>query len=66
MGYQADYSLVKLPVLDEDGYPLQKRGVSNYPGLYFIGMPWLYKRQSSLLYGVGEDAEYIASAITAK
>jgi putative flavoprotein involved in K+ transport len=66
MGYQSDYSLVKLPVVDEDGYPIQKRGVTNYPGLYFIGLPWLYKRQSSLLYGVGEDAELIASAITDK
>lgn len=63
MGYYSDYSVVKLPVVDEDGFPLQKRGVAQYPGLYFIGMPWLYKRQSSLLYGVGEDAEYIAQAI---
>jgi putative flavoprotein involved in K+ transport len=66
MGYQSDYSLVKLPVVDEDGYPIQKRGITNSSGLYFIGMPWLYKRQSSLLYGVGEDAEFIASAIAAK
>ena len=65
MGYHFDYSLVRLPVVDEDGFPLQKRGVTNYPGLYFIGLPWLYKRQSGVLYGVGEDAEYIASAIAA-
>jgi putative flavoprotein involved in K+ transport len=65
-GYHFDYSLVKLPVVDDDGFPLQKRGVTNYSGLYFIGMPWLFKRQSGLLYGVGEDAEYIASAIAVK
>ncbi len=66
MGYHFDYSLVKLPVVDEDGFPLQKRGVTNYPGLYFIGMPWLFTRQSNLLYGVGEDAELIAARIAGK
>jgi putative flavoprotein involved in K+ transport len=66
MGYQFDYSLVKLPVFDEDGFPLQKRGVTSFPGLYFIGLPWLFKRQSDLLYGVGEDAEYIAATIAGK
>ena len=66
MGYQFDYSLVKLPAVDEDGYPRQKRGITNYPGLYFIGQPWLYKRQSGLLYGVGEDAEFIASTIAGR
>jgi hypothetical protein len=32
-------------------------------GLYFLDLSWLYKRKSALLYGVGEDAEFIASAI---
>ena len=64
-GYQFDFSLVKLPILDEDGYPIQKRGVTNYPGLYFVGLHWLYKTKSTLLMGVGEDAAYIASQITA-
>jgi putative flavoprotein involved in K+ transport len=65
-GYTFDYSLVKLPVLDEDGYPRQQRGVTDYPGLYFIGMNWLYKAKSALLYGVGEDAEYIVSNIASR
>ena len=34
-----------------------------YRGLYFLGLPWLYKRKSSLLCGVGEDAAFTASAI---
>jgi putative flavoprotein involved in K+ transport len=63
-GYSFDYSFVKLPVTDEDGYPIQQRGVTHYPGLYFIGMSWLYKHKSPLLMGVGEDADYIASHIT--
>lgn len=62
-GYDFDFTMVKLPVQDEDGYPIQKRGVSGYPGMYFLGLPWLYKQGSALLSGVGEDAEYLADAI---
>jgi putative flavoprotein involved in K+ transport len=64
MGYDFDYSLVKLPVTDKDGYPIHQRGVTQFPGLYFIGLSWLYKHKSPLLLGVGEDADYIASHIT--
>ncbi|MBE0685188.1 MAG: NAD(P)-binding domain-containing protein [Anaerolineaceae bacterium] len=63
-GYSFDFSLVHLPVFDRDGYPIQERGVTAYPGLYFVGLPWLYKQKSGLLLGVGEDAEFIVSAIT--
>ena len=62
-GYTFDFTMVKLPIVDEDGYPIQKRGVTEYPGLYFLGLPWLYKQSSGLLAGVGEDAEFLASAI---
>lgn len=62
-GYDFDYNLVKLPVTDSDGYPLQQRGVTGYPGLYFIGMSWMYKYKSSLLVGVGEDAQYVVERI---
>ena len=62
-GYSFDFSLVKLPITDNDGYPLQQRGVTNYPGLYFVGMPWLHKYKSGLLVGVGDDAAYVASHI---
>lgn len=64
IGYKFDFSMVKLPVFDSDGYPVQKRGVTDFPGLYFVGLPWLYKQKSGLLVGVGEDAEYIAAAIS--
>ena len=63
IGYDFDFGLVELPVTDSDGFPIQERGVTDYPGLFFVGMPWLYKRKSGLLMGVGEDAEFIASAI---
>ena len=64
-GFAYDYSLVKLPVTDGDGFPVSKRGVTDYPGLYFLGMPYLYKQRSGLVGGVGEDADYLAQHITA-
>lgn len=63
MGYQFDFSLAKFPVLDDDGYPVQKWGVTDFPGLYFVGLPWLQTQKSGLLLGVGENAAHIASAI---
>ena len=62
-GYSFDFSMVKLPVFDVDGYPVQQRGVTKYPGLYFVGLPWLHNAKSGLLYGVSEDAAYIVSDI---
>jgi putative flavoprotein involved in K+ transport len=62
-GYRLDFGWVQIPVFDEVGYPVYQRGVTAFPGLYFLGLPWLYKMKSSLLYGVGEDAAFIASAI---
>jgi putative flavoprotein involved in K+ transport len=62
-GYSFDFSLVKLPVFDADGYPIQKRGVTMYEGLYFLGMPWLHNRRSGILFGVGDDAAYLAARI---
>ena len=64
IGYKFDYSLVRLPVTDEYGYPIQQRGVTQYPGLYFLGLSWLYKHKSPLLLGVGEDAAYIVEHMT--
>jgi len=63
--YRFDFSIVRLPVLDADGYPIQKRGVTDYPGLFFIGLPWLRNAKSGLIHGVGDDAAYIARTIGA-
>ena len=64
MGYTFDYGLVKLPVTDEDGFPIQNGGVTQYPGLYFVGMNWLSKRKSAILIGVNEDVEHIIAEMT--
>jgi putative flavoprotein involved in K+ transport len=66
IGYSFDFSMVKLPVVDADGYPRQKRGVTAYEGLYFLGMPWLHSRSSGILFGVGDDAAYLAADIAAR
>ncbi|MDF3015795.1 MAG: dependent oxidoreductase [Thermomicrobiales bacterium] len=65
MGYTFDYSLVKLPVRDGDGFPLQRSGVTDVPGLYFVGMPWMPSEKSGFLIGVGDAAGSIASHIAA-
>jgi putative flavoprotein involved in K+ transport len=66
LGYGFDFNMVKLPAFDDDGYPIQKRGVTAYPGLFFMGLPWLVKMKSGHLFGVGEDAEYIAERIAGR
>lgn len=65
IGYSFDFCMVKLPVVDADGYPRQARGVTEYEGLYFLGMPWLHTRRSGILFGVGDDAAYLAAHIAA-
>ncbi|MBI3243340.1 MAG: NAD(P)-binding domain-containing protein [Chloroflexi bacterium] len=66
MGYTFDFSLVQLPIFDDDGYPVQQRGVTDYPGLYFLGLHWLHTAKSTLLLGVGEDAAYVAEHIATR
>jgi putative flavoprotein involved in K+ transport len=64
IGYTFDFSLVKLPVLDAAGYPVQAAGITRFPGLYFSGLPWLRTQGSGLLFGVGNDAAWIAADIS--
>ena len=65
-GFDFDYSLVKLPATDNDGFPMTQGGVSAFPGLSFIGMPFLSKMKSGLFLGVGEDAQRIAAHIAGR
>lgn len=58
-GFRFDFSLVKLPVFDRDGFPIQRRGVTPHPGLYFIGLPYLYTTRSGTLGMVGRDAAHL-------
>jgi putative flavoprotein involved in K+ transport len=62
-GYDLDFRWIDLPIFDARGEPLQERGVTSAPGVYFLGLAWMYKVKSSFLYGVGEDARYLAERI---
>ena len=62
-GFRADFGWIQLPALDAAGQPLHRRGVSPCAGLYFLGLPWLHKLKSSVLCGVGEDAQHLAERI---
>jgi putative flavoprotein involved in K+ transport len=62
-GYSFDFSWIKFPIFDDFGHPVQERGVTAQPGLYFIGLQWLHKLKSSLFLGLAEDAAHIAAQI---
>jgi putative flavoprotein involved in K+ transport len=62
-GYRPDYSWIKRPVLDEDGRLRHRRGVTDVPGLYFLGLTWQHTRGSALIGWVKDDAEFIAERI---
>jgi putative flavoprotein involved in K+ transport len=64
-GYTFDFSWIDLPVLAAGGAPRHEGGVAAIPGLYFLGLPWLSKMNSSFLSGVGDDAARLAAHIRA-
>ncbi len=65
-GFRSDFSWIDLPVFDDEGNAMHDRGVvAAAPGLYFIGLFFLYAGNSSLIGGVGRDAAHIAAHITA-
>ena len=49
-----------------NGDPLHRNGITDVPGLYFLGLPWLSKMNSSFLSGVGDDAAVLADHIAAR
>ena len=65
-GFRLDYSWIDLDLgLTEHGYPTQTQGVSQHPGLYFMGLQLMHTRKSGLIFGVGEDAAHVAGAAAA-
>jgi putative flavoprotein involved in K+ transport len=64
-GFVDDYGWIQLPVLDAAGAPVHERGVTASPGLYFLGLRWLQRRNSAFIGGVGKDAVYLADHIAA-
>jgi putative flavoprotein involved in K+ transport len=64
-GFRPDYSWLQVPVLDAKGNIRHDGGVAETPGLYVIGLPFLRRRKSSLIDGVGDDARDLSGHLAA-
>lgn len=66
-GFHPGHSWIERPVFGEDGEVIQNRGIaSGEPGLYFVGLHFLYAMSSTMIHGVGRDAEHIAKTIATR
>ena len=65
IGFGVDYRWAELPLFDGRGHPVQKRGGSTVPGVYFLGLPWMNTWGSGRFADVGHDAEYLMRHIEA-
>jgi putative flavoprotein involved in K+ transport len=64
-GYQRGFPWIDLPIFDQNGDPIHEGGiVHQVPGLYFVGLHFLYAMSSATLVGVGRDAERIAAVVS--
>jgi len=63
-GFSPGFEWIDLPIFGHDGEPLHERGVvASHAGLYFVGLFFQSAVISSLVGGVGRDAEHIVQAI---
>lgn len=65
IGFSPDFTWVEAPVFNGRGHPGHQRGVTAQPGLYFLGLPWLYTWGSGRFSGVAQDARYLVDHISA-
>ncbi|MGH7358976.1 MAG: flavin-containing monooxygenase [Candidatus Rokuibacteriota bacterium] len=64
-GYRLDVSWIHPAVTDAEGRVRHRRGVTELPGLYFLGLEWQHTRGSALLGWVKDDAEFVAGQVAA-
>jgi putative flavoprotein involved in K+ transport len=62
-GFRQDFSWIDVPVFGEGSEPMHERGIASHPGLYFVGLDFLYSFVSENVGGVGRDARHIAKHI---
>jgi putative flavoprotein involved in K+ transport len=62
-GYRSDYTWIHIPGVVREGHVVHRRGVTEVPGLYFLGLSWQHTRGSALLGFVNDDAAYLADRI---
>ena len=65
-GFGLDHSWIDAPIFDSRGAVVHQRGVTESPGLYFLGLPWQHTRGSALLGWVKDDAAYIAGTLVSR
>ena len=65
-GYRPDYSWIHTPGVTRGGKVIHRRGVTDVPGLYFVGLSWQHTRGSALLGFVNDDAAFLAGRIAAR
>ena len=66
-GFRQAFDWIRLPILDEHGWPLEYRGVVDAaPGLFFCGLSYQYAFSSMVFPGIGRDADYVARRIVAR
>jgi putative flavoprotein involved in K+ transport len=63
-GYRSDYAWLHLPGVVREGHVVHRRGVTEVPGLYFLGLSWQHTRGSALLGFVNDDAAYLVEQIS--
>lgn len=62
-GFRLDFGWIDLDLFQDDGRPRHQDGVTEVPGLYFVGLPWLSCRGSAFIWGAWKDAERLAAHI---
>jgi putative flavoprotein involved in K+ transport len=65
-GFTADFSWLRVPVINDRGEPIHTEGRSPVEGLWFLGMPWLRTRKSGIIWGALEDSKAIVDQVVAR
>jgi putative flavoprotein involved in K+ transport len=65
-GFRQDFSWIDVPVFADGTQPIHERGVASEPGLYFLGLDFLYAFTSENVGGVGRDARYVAAQVASR
>jgi putative flavoprotein involved in K+ transport len=63
IGFHPDFRWLDAPVFNGAGHPKHRRGVTEQPGVYFLGLPWLHTWGSGRFSGIARDALYLADRI---
>ncbi|AII52352.1 flavin-containing monooxygenase [Hymenobacter sp. APR13] len=64
-GFGPDFDWIKLPIFEADGSPRHRYGLTDAPGVAFLGLPWLNSRSSALMGGAGPDAHHVVEHLLA-